>query len=51
MTKSANNNNNNSLHEILTRNSATFYVKMVRREQTTPDININLHNNVDVNVW
>ena len=51
MTKSANNNNNKSLYEILTSNSATFYVKMVRREQTTPDININLHNNVDVNVW
>lgn len=30
---------------------ATFYVKMVRTEDESSDININVNNNVDVTVW
>lgn len=44
---------NANLREILTNSiySSLFYVKMVRTGKTTPDININLNNDIDVNVW
>lgn len=44
---------NANLREILTNSiySSLFYIKMARTGKTTPDININLNNDIDVNVW